>query len=883
MNVNDKVSINLCCGCGACADICPVNAIDLNCNSPLWHLYPEINDKCINCGKCISVCPQLKAKPENNPSPSGYAVVAEDEVRKESSSGGVFYILADKIIQKGGYVAGAVFDENFVVKHIITDSIEGVKRMQHSKYVQSNASGIYKSSEQILKDGGLLLFTGTPCQVAALKSYLGKDYPNLITVDILCHGTPSPRVFEQYLNENFDKSQIKDIIFRNKNHRKGATTCITFVMKSGEELYSEYFDNSYTDAFFHDIAGRPICFECKYAEFPRVGEISMGDFWGAKNAETAIDYQNGISCVFVNNPKGEELWKEVENQFKTVEKQHSNKTLMSWNRNKVKLSHNQNYRQLPRFIKKYNSLSSAVDVIKNDKYEVGVFGVVMNPNYGGLITYYALYETISSMGYRTVLINKPTYNKDSKAVTHSTIFFNKYCNVTKQYTPDELSKLNANIDTFVLGSDQVWNYRLFHCWYNNLYFDFVDFDKKKIAYAASFGLDRHVPDADRVGQVSALFKEFDYIGVRENKGVDILKKNYGVVSDCVLDPVFLLNKEKYIQIAEKASVAKKTKVKPYIGCYIIEPANEYRVEVVKAVCKYKQMEPIIITDGNMSVFDKKNEFLKKHGLAAEKNATIEDWLNIIINADFVITDSFHASSFCIIFNKPFIVLQERWALSRLQTLMDTFSLHNRWLKISDISEFSISDEWFEPLPDSVGETLQELKQKNRLWLRNSIEGSKTIEKYSAFEPLFAKDRAEDYFFFLLKNRKDYVLIVSSGNFDGNIYSKIDFKCKLSYLDLNEYTGKAFALIYDFSKGKLQFRGGKTAGIAYNTGDKEIRCLADNNYEGINNIYVSGSPRRVAKLDTKAGVTVSIYSKTKGTILDSFKVYLDDNIAKIKRQ
>ena len=143
MNVNEKVSIEICCGCSACADVCPVSAITMGYDAR-WQLYPQISDACIHCGKCVNVCPQLKAKPANREDAVGFAVVAPDEVRIESSSGGVFPIIARHILKEGGYVAGAVFDETWAVKHIVSDDIADIVRMQHSKYVQSQTAGIYK-------------------------------------------------------------------------------------------------------------------------------------------------------------------------------------------------------------------------------------------------------------------------------------------------------------------------------------------------------------------------------------------------------------------------------------------------------------------------------------------------------------------------------------------------------------------------------------------------------------------------------------------------------------------------------------------------------------------------------------------------------------------
>ena len=876
MNVNEKVSTSLCCGCSACADVCPVKAIKMGYDKD-WHLYPEVDNSCINCGKCLSVCPQYQEKPKNE-EPIGYAVAAPDDVRMESSSGGVFYILAKYIIDNGGYVAGAVFDEQWQVKHILSNSLSDIARMQHSKYVQSQTAGIYSEVLAKLKEGVTVLFTGTPCQVAALRNFVGdKEYP-LFVADILCHGVPSPKVFEYYLNENFDKSQIKDIIFRNKRHRNAAPSSITFVLKSGKTVYSEYFDNSYADAFLSNIAERSSCLNCKFAVFPRVGDISMGDFWGAKTVETKIDTTRGISCVFLNNEKGKSLWQVVSSNFETIEN-YDNATLMSWNRNKVELSHNKRHLELVPAINKYNSLRTSISHIKDDKYDIGLFGIIPNSNYGGLITYYALYEYVHSLGYSVLMIHEPAYNSEVYTITHATNFFNEYCNLSEVYKPADLYKLNDRVDTFLLGSDQVWNYSLFHCWYENLYFDFVSPAKKKIAYAASFGHDRHTVDQDRKGLVSAFLKEFDYIGVRERDGVTLTNQLYNKNSDVVCDPVFLLNLEKYKQLADKARVKNTGR---YVGTYIIEPAD-FKLDVVNKVVDYLKCGNVNFTDGNMSVFAKKSKAFHDRHMPIVSDASIENWLNMIINAEFVITDSFHCSCFCIMFNKPFIVIQQRWALSRLQTLIDTYGIQNRWLRISSVDEFVINKEWFKPLPDDTEKIFSQQREFGRTWLKNALLSSKTVSLNNAFTPLNDKVRIEDYFFFMMQNRANYILVLSSSKPSNGLINKIDFKCKLSYLNIKIDESKPFMMLYDYSEDKLVTENSDIIDYTYQTANKKIMCVVNAAHKRINKIYINEDDRYdLTEASSDAGAVISIYSKTLGKIVDSFSVVLSGAVPVIKR-
>lgn len=878
MSIKNSVSKNLCCGCYACIDVCPTKCIVMQYNEKDWQTYPIVNENlCINCNKCTKICPALSEKKSYEFETHGYACVAPDEIREKSSSGGIFYIIAKTIINRGGYIVGAIFDKtDWHVKHIITNNLAELENIRGSKYVQSDCKGIYKKIESLLSSGREVLFTGTPCQVAALKNIVGEQ-DNLLTIDILCHGVPSQKFFDYYLTENFNISNIKNISFRNKKHRNGAPGTITIETNDGRTLYSEYFDNSYYNLFADSLIIRNSCLDCKFGEFPRVGDMSIGDFWGAKTVDTKIDYQRGCSICLINNSKGQSLWELINKSLKAIEEYPLN-VLLSWNRNKRALKTKERRREIPQIIMHHKSEKIANEMLSNDMYDIGIFGVTMNPNFGGLITYYALYETLVGMGYSVVVLNKPVFNQKSYLQTHSVEFFNRHCNMSGYYKFEDINQINKIAETFVLGSDQVWNYNLFNCWKDSLYLDFIDNDKKKIAYAASFGHDYHDIEEKNRKSVSRLFKLFDYIGVREKGGTKILKEDYKVDSVCVLDPVFLASKEVYINLSENSELMKNKN--NYVGSYIIEP-NDFKLFVVDSIAKRLALPSLNITDGNQELFNGKRQWYIDRKMHIKENANIYDWLYIIINSDFIVTDSYHASCFCIIFNKPFILLQERWALSRIETLTEMFSLQNRWLKCSKKEDFSIDEEWFKSLPESINNVLNNEITRCKNWLRDAIISPKTILKNDTTKPFIEKNRIEDYFFWLTKKRSDFIMILTCNKYKKSIISKIDFKCRLNDIDWNFQEDKCFVMIFDYKEDHLIIKNDNDIEIEY-TPNKftQITTIVDNN-RNLNTVFSKSNKKEYKDLQLNLP-NISIYSKNQGEIIDTFAIDLMNGTAVIIR-
>lgn len=307
-----------CCGCTACKNICPVSAIVMQEDNEGFQ-YPIINkDLCVNCKLCEKVCPlgRNAEKIKEEKRYDVFAAILKDETqRRKSSSGGAFYAIANTVIKKDGVVFGASFDEKLVLKHIGVATINDLESLRGSKYLQSCKGSIYKEVRTQLNSGRLCYFVGTGCEVAGLKSFLMKDYPNLLTSDIVCHGVPSQKLFDNHISfmEQKYHDKVVGYQFRNLDSWGGCETVHFANRKS--VINPTYMLSPYLYSFMYAMTYRPSCYYCKFAKIPRTGDITLADFWGVEHCGIPIDTSKGVSLVIVNNQKGKEIWKEVNADF----------------------------------------------------------------------------------------------------------------------------------------------------------------------------------------------------------------------------------------------------------------------------------------------------------------------------------------------------------------------------------------------------------------------------------------------------------------------------------------------------------------------------------------------------------------------------------------
>lgn len=323
-----------CCGCNACVQRCPKQCITMQ-EDEEGFLYPVVDQSvCIDCGLCEKVCPVINLNESRQPLQVFAAKNRNEDQRLRSSSGGIFILLAEYIIKQGGIVFGARFDKNWEVEHAYAETLEELEPLMRSKYVQSRIGNTYKEAEQFLKQGRQVLFVGTPCQIAGLKKFLRKEYENLLAVDFICHGVPSPGVWRRYLEEiksersedagkntvlssslksipvitgiNFREKQLGGYSWKKygfvvhaKSSNKGDKNTVLSSMPYGINLFMK--------GFLANLYLRPSCYKCSAKAGCNASDLTIGDFWGIHKFKPDIDDDKGVGAILVYNSKVEKI------------------------------------------------------------------------------------------------------------------------------------------------------------------------------------------------------------------------------------------------------------------------------------------------------------------------------------------------------------------------------------------------------------------------------------------------------------------------------------------------------------------------------------------------------------------------------------------------
>ena len=303
-----------CNGCSACASICPTACISMQADTEGF-LRPYVDEtKCIACGLCEKTCPVLNPPnlPKNQPDCFA-AVNNSNQERLQASSGGVFVLLERWVLNKNGVIFGAAFEPDFSVSHRYAENEQEASAFCGSKYLQSRIGNAYREAKTFLEQGRYVLFSGTPCQIVGLRSYLGRDYERLVTMDIICHGVPSPAVWQKYVQERAERDSYGqlpvEVSFRTK-----ASSWSKFSMRftyREKEYCVPYYEDSYMRGFLRNLYLRPSCHQCIAKGVRRVSDITVADFWGVQQVCPEMDDDRGVSIVFLHSEKAKHMWSDI--------------------------------------------------------------------------------------------------------------------------------------------------------------------------------------------------------------------------------------------------------------------------------------------------------------------------------------------------------------------------------------------------------------------------------------------------------------------------------------------------------------------------------------------------------------------------------------------
>ena len=307
-----------CCGCGACYQVCPKRCISMEENERGF-LTPKVNnDFCVECGLCKKICPERNAVSKGKITDTYAAVSKDKNLLLKSTSGGIFALLSSSVLRKGGVVFGCAWSNELEVQYIMITDEQQLKKLQGSKYVQSNTLHTFREAKERLENGQFVLYSGTGCQLAGLKRYLGKEYEKLLLVEVACHGVPSPGLFRQYIlyQEIKNEKRVKAFTFRNRKlHKKGEHYQLKIEFDDGTSKYCFSYLDPYYSSFISAKTLRKTCYSCKYRGEERVSDILLADFWGIEKEHPSFPGRYGASAVMIYTEKGAELFDAISDQI----------------------------------------------------------------------------------------------------------------------------------------------------------------------------------------------------------------------------------------------------------------------------------------------------------------------------------------------------------------------------------------------------------------------------------------------------------------------------------------------------------------------------------------------------------------------------------------
>lgn len=710
----EEIRNNTCTGCMACHNICPVGAIDIEIDEHGFY-KPKINkEKCINCGMCDRVCPILNESSDKNEVKKLYAMWADDKTRLNSSSGGAFTLLAESIIRKKGVVFGAIWSDNFTVKHVSATTLEELESLKKSKYLQSSIGETYKNIEKVLKEGKHVLFVGTGCQVGGLKSYIKTkkiNDKNLFTCDLFCYYTPSYGTFKKYIDDNFGPN-LEYFKFRLKENNIYNSSTFSYKLKNLPEQ-KVFGPSLWFNGFFNNLFASNHCVNCHFQGEQRCGDLSLGDFWGIENHDKTWNDGKGTSMILANSKKGLSLLKQIKPKCKRLQE-----VPLNWIRegqgNAKFINKNQ-----PLF---YDYLNNGVNFKKavnmalaGKTFDIGMACVQVYQNYGSAFTNYALYKTLKDYGKEVLIINQPMTSeiKPNTAQNFVKSPFEIYDKTKYFANKEEMKSLNKICKKFLVGSDQLFNYEIYKKIDGFVKLDWVDDEHEKVSYATSFGVNQLLGSKEEQSKFGECLKRFKKVSVRENAGVPLVKNNFGIDATCVMDPVFICKKEHYEDLFKNMKDGIES---DKVFCYILDPDKE-KEQLINEVCETLKKDQYVVSD----MWRTQENLDSLWNLKTKLKVKNEQWMANIASSSFVVTDSFHGLCFAVIFNKPFIVLHNKnRGNARFESLLKLIGYEDRLIP-ADTPKEKIIELAKEPIDyNRVNLILNHEKQKSIDWFEENV-------------------------------------------------------------------------------------------------------------------------------------------------------------------
>lgn len=748
-----------CCGCNACIQICPKNCLSTHVATNGFN-YPCIErpDQCIECGLCEKVCPVLHPSAPRHPKYTLAARSRDRETRMASSSGGLFCLLAEKVLEEKGIVFGASFSDTWEVRHTGIEDRNNLHRILRSKYIQSDTGCTYKTVENELRNGRLVLYAGTHCQIAGLKHFLRKDYSRLITVDIVCHGVPSPEVWNKFLKEYKTKhhvKEIKDINFRDKTSgwRRYSFTIKYTNRKNHLQTHSVIYNkNMYMNGFLKNLYLRTSCHNCPAKKGKSACDIMIGDYWNIKRVTPEWDDNLGTSALLIYTEKGKQWCDKLDLDIRHIAYEEATASNSGF-QEKIIPHPNRSYffehlkqkKSIEKLIKKCikpnlieKTILKHIQKKIHKTMNIGIYTLPLHTNYGGILQAYALNKTLQSMGYNVYMLSKcnpPTLPAWKAPFTYALrkfkiwkgkkniiLYKERNKQIISQYTQVFIDTHIKNqignkgisrqkikhLDAIIVGSDQIWRPR-FARPIEHAFLDFTGNRRMlRIAYAASFGTDEWEYSTKQTAKCSRLIQKFNAVSVREHEGINLCKKYLKTEAIQVLDPTCLLTKEDYISLIPEE---KESRESGNIMLYILDQTTE-KQQCIEQIASYIGLNTYSA-----------NAETENHNLPASQRIQppVENWLKSFQHAAFVITDSFHACVFSILFNKPFLVFGNQMrGISRIASLLKLLNLEDRIV----LSAENLKEKASAPICwDEVNRKLETEREKAKNFLREALKTS----------------------------------------------------------------------------------------------------------------------------------------------------------------